>query len=128
MPSGARSVGFGGGTTSKALAAYLSKNASSYTWIVATGSSQSAAPIQLATGHPVMALGGFTGSDNAITLTRFERLVAAGKIHYYIASGQGGGMGSPNGGGRSAITSWVTSHFTSTTVGGTTVYDLTSPS
>jgi len=123
VPSGAGG-GFGGRTTSKALAAYLSKDSGRYTWIVATGSSQSAAPIELATGDPVMALGGFTGSDNAITLPRFERLVVAGKIHYYIASGQGGGGGA---GGSDAITSWVTGRFGSTTIGGTTVYDLTSP-
>jgi hypothetical protein len=39
---------------------------------------------------------------------------------YFIA---GGGRG---GGGGNAITTWVTSTFTSTTVGSTTVYDLTS--
>ncbi|GMA20484.1 hypothetical protein GCM10025862_25050 [Arsenicicoccus piscis] len=39
----------------------------------------------------------------------------------------GGGRGGGSEGGSSQITSWVESHFTATTVGGTTVYDLTAP-
>jgi hypothetical protein len=100
----------------------LKKDAAQYEWVVATGSSQSAAPIQLATGEPGMALGGFTGSDRAMTLARFERLVAAGKIHYYLGDSGGG----PGGGrGSSEISSWVADHFKTVTVGGTTLYDLT---
>jgi 4-amino-4-deoxy-L-arabinose transferase-like glycosyltransferase len=130
-PLGGRGGGFGGATTSKALTAYLAKDAGRYTWIVATGSSQSAAPIQLSTGDPVMAIGGFTGSDDAITLARFEQLVAAGKIHYYVAGGLGGGLGvgtDGRGAGSASIGAWVANHFSSTTVDGTTVYDLTEPS
>src|SRR5439155_1282351 len=79
-----------------ALAALLAQGGSSYRWVAATGSSSSAAPIELATGKAVMAIGGFTGSDQSITLARFKQLVAAGEIHYYIAGGNGGG---PGGGG-----------------------------
>ena len=101
-PGAAR--GFAGATTSKALTALLTKDGGSYTWVAATGSSSSAAPIALATGKPVMALGGFTGSDPAMTLARFQKLVAAARIRYYIASGNHGG---PGGQGVSDITSWV---------------------
>jgi hypothetical protein len=75
----------------------------------------------------VIALGGWNGSDPSPTLAQFKAYVASGKIHYFIAGGQGGG-GSAAGGTSSvsAITSWVESTFTSTTVGGSTVYDLTS--
>ncbi len=78
-----------------------------------------------------MAIGGFNGTDPAPTLAQFERYVSEGKIHYYIASG-GGGFGGGFGGGAggsghaSQITSWVKSHFTAQTIGGVTVYDLTS--
>jgi len=48
--------------------------------------------------------------------------VAKGEIHYYIASSAGGGGGR----GNSAITQWVASHYTAKTIGGETVYDLTS--
>ena len=116
--------GRGARSVSTALAALLAQSGSSYRWVAATGSSSSAAPIELATGKAVMAIGGFTGSDQSITLARFKQLVAAGEIHYYIAGGNGGGPGG-GGGVVSEIDSWVASTFKATTVGGTTVYDLT---
>ena len=126
-PTGAGGGAMGGPgsrSVSTALAALLAQSASSYRWVAATGSSSSAAPIELATGKAVMAIGGFTGSDQSITLARFKQLVAAGEIHYYIAGGNGGGPGG-GGGVVSEIDSWVASTFKATTVGGTTVYDLT---
>jgi 4-amino-4-deoxy-L-arabinose transferase-like glycosyltransferase len=196
--SGPSTGGFGGGgpgggdgNTSSALATLL-KNTNS-TWAAATVSANSAAPLELASGKAVMAIGGFTGSDPSPTLAQFEADVKAGKIHYFIAGGFGGGGGGFRGGnggttpgdaqgGRSggtggfggggfpgsgggngafpgganganggempeggfggrggpggfgagsgdagAITSWVEAHYTSTTVGGQTVYDLTKP-
>jgi 4-amino-4-deoxy-L-arabinose transferase-like glycosyltransferase len=122
-----------GGTTtaSPALIKLLESDGTAYTWVAATGSSMTAAPIELATGEAVMSIGGFNGSDQAISLARFKQLVAAGEIHYYVAGGgAGGGQGGP-GGGRvssdpSQIAAWVTAHFKAETVGGTTVYDLTS--
>ena len=98
-----------------------------YTWAAATVGANSAAGIQLASDRPVMAIGGFNGSDPAPTLAQFQQYVAAGRIHYFIA---GGGAGVPGGGGSgtaSQITSWVRQHFTAETVGGITVYDLTAP-
>ncbi len=71
-----------------------------------------------------MAIGGFNGSDPWPTLEQFKSLVAAGEVHYFLSGGQGGGPGGS--GGTSEITSWVTSTFSSSTVGGMTVYDLTS--
>ena len=92
MPSG------GGDSVSSTAAAQLSANASRYTWIAATSSAQNAAGIELSTGKSVMAIGGFTGSDNAITLARFKQLVAQGKIHYYVSGGGGAGGGTVSGG------------------------------
>jgi hypothetical protein len=73
-----------------------------------------------------MAMGGFTGTDPAPTLAEFEQWADAGDITYYIA---GGGIGGgPGGQGTSSqITAWVKSHFTSTTIGGETVYLLLQP-
>ena len=75
-----------------------------------------------------MAIGGFSGSDPAPTLAQFEKLVSAHEIHYFVASGTGTGAGGPGGGSGygSQITAWVKAHFTAKTVGGMTVYDLTS--
>jgi 4-amino-4-deoxy-L-arabinose transferase-like glycosyltransferase len=118
----------GASSTSSSLAALLEQGSLGYRWVAATDSSMTASPLELATSKAVMALGGFNGSDRAITLAQFKALVAAGQIHYYVVGG-GGGFGGPGGsGGNSEIVSWIESTFTSTTVGSTTVYDLTSPS
>jgi hypothetical protein len=77
-----------------------------------------------------MAVGGFNGSDPSPTLAEFQADVAAGKIHYFLGSGGDGFRGGFGGGGSGTATeiaSWVKSTFTSTTVGGVTVYDLTQP-
>jgi 4-amino-4-deoxy-L-arabinose transferase-like glycosyltransferase len=112
----------------KAITAALKSDASKYTWAAAAVGSNEAAGYQLASGEPVMAIGGFNGTDPAPTLAQFEKYVAEDKIHYFIASGSFGGA--PGGGSSSddasLITSWVESHFTATTIGGVTVYNLTS--
>jgi hypothetical protein len=75
-----------------------------------------------------MAIGGFNGTDPTPTLAQFEQYVAQGKVHYFIVGGGGFGGGGPGNGtssDSSQITSWVESHYTSQTVGGTTIYDLT---
>jgi hypothetical protein len=96
--------------------------------------SNNAAGYQLASREPVMAIGGFNGTDPAPTLVQFEKYVSEGKIHYYIAGGGGfggGGFGGGFGGGggssddASQINSWVESHFTAETLGGVTIYNLT---
>ena len=121
-----------GSTPGRQLAALLAANASRYSWVAATTGSNSASGYQLATGDPVMAIGGFNGTDPAPTLAEFERYVAEGRIHYYI--GGGGGFGGGFGGGSagttpaSQIEAWVTSHFTARTVDGVTIYDLTAGS
>ena len=84
-----------------------------------------AAGYQLATGEPVMAIGGFNGSDPPPTLAQFQQYVAEGKIHYFLG---GGGMGGRSMGGSDTsrqISAWVADNFTATSVGGATVYDLT---
>ncbi len=124
--------GVGGGgflnatTSNPALTKLLKANASRYTWVAATVNSNSAAGYQLASDDPVMAIGGFNGTDPSPTLAQFEKYVAEGKIHYFISGGGAGGFGRGGSGDDSTkITSWVESHFTSKSVGGTTVYDLT---
>jgi len=113
-------------TSNAALNKALQADASKYTWAAATVNSNNAAGYQLGSGEPIMAIGGFNGTDPAPTLAQFEKDVAEGKIHYYIASGGGGfGGGGAGSGDASQITSWVESHFTAQTIGGVTVYNLT---
>lgn len=109
-----------------AVVSLLQQNADQYTWVAAMVGANNAAGIQLATDDPVMAIGGFNGTDPAPTLAEFQTYVSQGKIHYFIASGGFGGAGGSSG-TSSQITSWVEQNFTATTVGGMTVYDLTAP-
>jgi 4-amino-4-deoxy-L-arabinose transferase-like glycosyltransferase len=115
-------------TVSTDLTTLLNENASAFSWVAATNGTQAAARFQLATELPVMAIGGFNGGDPSPTLAQFQAYVAQGKIHYYIAGGEGPGGGRGPGGSQStgsAIASWVAQNFTAKTVGGVTVYDLT---
>jgi 4-amino-4-deoxy-L-arabinose transferase-like glycosyltransferase len=115
-----------GSQSSAAITALLEKDASSYTWVASAVGSNSAAGYQLASQQPVMAIGGFNGSDPSPTLAQFQQYVADGRIHYFI--GSGGGRGGPSAGGSGAsstIASWVAASFTATTVDGVTLYDLT---
>ncbi|HVT64430.1 MAG TPA: glycosyltransferase family 39 protein [Mycobacteriales bacterium] len=114
-------------TPSSALVAALKDGAGRYRWVAATVGSQNAAGYQLGSDEPVMSIGGFNGTDPSPTLAQFEQWVSEGKIHYFIPGGTGagpaGGMGGS--GTSSTITQWVEANFSSTTIGGTTVYDLT---
>ncbi|MEU7302110.1 glycosyltransferase family 39 protein [Streptomyces sp. NPDC007206] len=103
----------------------LEQDASDYTWVAASIGSQNAASYQLTTGDPVMAIGGFNGTDPSPTLAQFKKYVAEGKIHYFIAGGRMGGMGGSSSGTASQISSWVQSTFKKVTVGSATFYDLT---
>lgn len=126
--TGARNGGPGGGNSDNTALQELLKSANNR-WAAATVGSQSAGSLELSTGTSIMAIGGFTGSDNSPTLAQFQQYVNNGDIHYFFAGGGPGGGRGPGGGSGSAseITSWVESHYTAITVGGTTVYDLTQP-
>ncbi|MFB8756372.1 ArnT family glycosyltransferase [Streptomyces nigra] len=103
----------------------LEDDARAYTWVAAAVGAQNAASYQLATGDPVMAIGGFNGTDPSPTLAQFKKYVADGDIHYFIAGG--GGMGGASDSTSSRISSWVQDTFTAVTADGTTFYDLTKP-
>ncbi|MFJ6384417.1 glycosyltransferase family 39 protein [Kitasatospora sp. NPDC092039] len=152
FPGGGTADGSGGGTAggpppggmgglldgpkvTDEVAALLKENADRYTWAAAAIGSQTAAGYQLATGEPVMALGGFNGTDPSLTLAGFQKYVQEGKVHWFIgAGGSRRGFGGSAGGSAAGqqnesaqIESWVTAHFTARTVGSTPFYDLTAP-
>ncbi|MET9693136.1 glycosyltransferase family 39 protein [Streptomyces sp. NPDC006514] len=123
----------------------LTTGADGYTWAAAAIGSQNAASYQLASGVPVMPIGGFNGSDPSPTLEQFQKYVRDGKIHWFIGQstgaggaeggmpggggrgGAGGGPGGPGGGTSTEIETWIKANFKETTVGGATFYDLTAP-
>lgn len=126
-PSSGR-MGGGGGllgatTPSNEVVTLLQDNADQYKWVAATIGSNNAAGLQLASGEPVMALGGFNGTDPAPTLAEFREMVRSGQIHYYVAAGRmmQGDTGSDD---AHEIAEWVAQNYTATTVSGTTLYRL----
>lgn len=128
MPGGGGGMGglLDASTPDAAVVEALTADADRYDWVAAAVGSQNAAGLQLATELPVMAVGGFNGSDPSPTLEQFQQLVSEGRIHYFLA---GGGFGGQQGGSNasSEIASWVEATYTEVTIGGQTFYDLTSP-
>ncbi|MEU9353391.1 hypothetical protein AB0D65_20895 [Streptomyces griseoloalbus] len=102
----------------------LEADAGDYTWAAAAVGAQNAASYQLATGEPVMTIGGFNGTDPSPTLSQFQEYVAEGKIHYFVSGGGTGGGGSDSG-ASAQIVSWVAENFEEVTAGSATFYDLT---
>ncbi|SDI15407.1 4-amino-4-deoxy-L-arabinose transferase [Actinokineospora alba] len=100
----------------------LRADAAGYRWAAAVVGSNNAAGYQLAAGVPVLAVGGFNGTDPAPTLDEFVQLVADGRIHWFISgSTMRGETGSD---AAQRIAEWVAQHHTPTTVDGVTLYDL----
>ncbi|MFI9456827.1 ArnT family glycosyltransferase [Amycolatopsis sp. NPDC052450] len=105
------------------LAGLLRQGSENYTWTAATVGSNNAAGYQLGGGAPVMAVGGFNGTDPAPTLEQFQELVRSGRIHYFLGDGMmmRGETGSD---AAERIAAWVAETYRPTTVDGVTVYDL----
>ncbi|MCV7319120.1 glycosyltransferase family 39 protein [Mycolicibacterium confluentis] len=133
VPSAGPSGGFGGppgfldiSRPSAQLAATIAADAGDYTWAAAVVGSNNAAGHQLATGAPVMAVGGFNGTDPAPTLEQFQDYARSGRIHYFIAASMPGPGRTDHGGSDAAerITEWVEATFPFQVIDGTTLYDL----
>jgi 4-amino-4-deoxy-L-arabinose transferase-like glycosyltransferase len=115
-----------GATVGSEARKLLETGADRYTWVAAAVGAQNAASYQLSTGEPVMAIGGFNGTDPSPTLAQFQQYVAEGRIHYFVSGGTGGARGGGAANGTSAqITSWVEANFSEVTAGSATFYDLT---
>ena len=82
------------------LVAYLLANQGDVTYLAATLNAQAAAPIILATGDPVMALGGFSGGDPILNKEELAELVVNGTVRFFLIS--------PQGNRQNQLTRWVT--------------------
>ncbi len=124
-PGGPGGRGPGGDEADNAALAQLIEGADSR-WAAASIGSMGVSSLELKTGASLMAIGGFTGSDNSPTLAQFQSYVADHEVRYFIGSERGG---PPHGksGPAQEITAWVQQNFTPIDVGGTTVYDLSQP-
>lgn len=92
----------GGGTqVGSEMITYLKENQDGATWLVAVATDQTASSIILESGEPVISMGGWSGTDEAMTLAKLKSLVKAGTLHYIVISDSG--QGSTN----SEIATWV---------------------
>ncbi|MQY08820.1 ArnT family glycosyltransferase [Actinomadura macrotermitis] len=110
MRDGGMMRGGPGGEVSRQLITYLEKNQGSAQWLVAVPSAQQASSLILRTGRPVIAMGGFTGGDPAMSVAKLQQYVKDGRLRYIMIGGQGGGRGPDSGG--TSVTAWVQQHGT----------------
>ncbi|HTU02644.1 MAG TPA: hypothetical protein VMG58_12540, partial [Candidatus Sulfotelmatobacter sp.] len=100
------------GLTDK-LIPFLEANRRGERYLLATSNAFLAAPIIVKTGEPVMAMGGFLGTDPILTAERLAQLVADRELRFALigevpAWGQAFGAGTP----ARQLTDWVRTHGT----------------
>ena len=78
----AQTSGFAGSIA--LLARYLSEHRAHARFLVAATDAKTADPIALATGQPVITVGGYTGSDPAPTAEQIEQLVGSRQLRYVL--------------------------------------------
>ena len=123
-PAWARQIAYGDLPDPAVLAHMVATNTEA-TWIAATYSAQNAAQYQLASGRPVMAIGGWLGTDPAPTLEQFVSLVTEKRVSYFIWQQDLLDL-EQLGPETVAISEWVNENFTFTTIKGVRIYDLNS--
>jgi 4-amino-4-deoxy-L-arabinose transferase-like glycosyltransferase len=112
LPSayGGRSFGpanRGGLQVNQALLDFLEAHTQDTEYLMAVPSSMQGADYVLATGRPVLYLGGFMGQDQVVTTDELTRMVRQGELRYIYWDARRGGFGE-----RSDISSWVSSTCT----------------
>jgi len=91
------------------LAAYLEANSAGAAYLAATSNARQAAPLIIATGAPVIALGGYQGSIPVMTLPALIQLADSGALRFVLLDEPGGTrrLGRPPTALQLAIASWV---------------------
>ncbi len=85
---------WGGATEDRhALAAYLEAQSTGAGYLAATSNARQAAPLIIATGAPVIALGGYQGSIPVMTLPALIRLADSGALRFVLLDEPGEGRG-----------------------------------
>jgi 4-amino-4-deoxy-L-arabinose transferase-like glycosyltransferase len=105
QPSGRPPGGPGGGQVTAELVDYLEANRGGAEWLVAVGSAQSASSIILSSGRAVIAMGGFTGGDPAMTVDKLQEYVSSGRLKYIL-------IGDGRRGTDASVTEWVKANGT----------------
>jgi 4-amino-4-deoxy-L-arabinose transferase-like glycosyltransferase len=91
-PDRARQQGDGGGSNvNTELVAYLEENTQNMEYLVAVPSSQQGSILVLATGRPVLYMGGFGGQDEVVNADDLAKMVANGELKYIMYGNIRGG-------------------------------------
>ncbi len=77
-------------SSNDALLDFLQANTQGMKYLAAVPSSQQGAPLVLATGRPVLYMGGFGGQDDVVTAADLQAMVAAGELRYVLYGGDRG--------------------------------------
>ena len=121
----------GGEQVNTALVAYLQANTQNTKYLMAVPSSMQGADYVIATGQPVLYLGGFNGQDPVESADDLAQLVASGQLRYIYWGGQGGGRGNFSRGsgdsGTTSVSQWVTSQCMLVQGFGTTTQNAGAP-
>ena len=93
------------------LIAFLRDSRRDEQYLLAAVNARLAAPLIIATGEPVMALGGFSGRDPILAAEDFARLVAAGRVRFALVGEGGEGLRRVYGEGhQKALVEWIHSN------------------
>lgn len=87
---------------------FLQANTKNITYLMAVPSSMQGADYVLATGRPVLYMGGFMGQDNVVTSADLSRMVSDGTLRYIYWNSMGRGSLGAN----SEISLWIASACT----------------
>jgi 4-amino-4-deoxy-L-arabinose transferase-like glycosyltransferase len=77
------------------MLAFLKQQRGSARWLLAVPDGVTAGALILATGQPVMAMGGFRGTDPALSPDRISHLVGRGELRFVLAMPTLGGVTPP---------------------------------
>ncbi len=94
----------GGLQVDETLLEYLQSHTEKINYLMAVPSSQTGSDYVLATGRPVLYLGGFGGQDQVVTLDELVQMVKQGELRYFLLNGGGRDFGN-----KADISSWVAS-------------------
>ncbi len=92
---------------------YLSKNNTGEKYFLITTDAGTAESYIISSGKAVVAMGGFSGSDPALTVDKLTQMVKNHEVKYFlISSGSSAGDGGGFGGGSTEVLSWIRANST----------------
>jgi 4-amino-4-deoxy-L-arabinose transferase-like glycosyltransferase len=92
-------------TVNETILNFLEANTQGMKYLVAVESAGEGEGYVLATGRPVLYMGGFNGQDQVVASEDLAKMVAEGSLRYILGAGNGTG-------GQSSLSTWITSNCT----------------